>query len=346
MPDSSALRELGYSPRWQALFKPYVTQGLTPARMIRSDRGSALIATPAGVVRAKFSARLSKSASSAADLPTVGDWVAALVPVGLDVPLVEVVLERASVITRGDPGNTSDTQVLAANIDTVFVVHPIDEPPSLRRIERELSVAWDSGATPVVVLTKQDLCADPEAARAAVAAVALGAEVLVTNALAGNSTQPILEYISGHRTAVLVGPSGAGKSTIINALLGEQRQATREVRLSDGRGRHMTVTRELFQMPGGGVLIDTPGIRALGLTGSAEGIASAFPDIDQASRSCRFRDCTHTVEPGCAVRAAVESGGILPERLASYQKLMNEVQSAAAKTDVRLRSRSHRGKAG
>ena len=197
------------------------------------------------------------------------------------------------------------------------------------------------------MLTKQDLCADPEAARAAVAAVALGAEVLVTNALAGDSTQPILEYISGHRTAVLVGPSGAGKSTIINALLGEQRQATREVRVSDGRGRHTTVTRELFQMPGGGVLIDTPGIRALGLTGSAEGIVSAFPDIDQASRSCRFRDCTHTVEPGCAVRAAVESGGILPERLASYHKLMNEMQSAAAKTDVRLRwSRSHRGKAG
>ena len=344
MLDSSALRELGYSPRWQALFKPYVTQGLTPARMIRSDRGSALIATPAGVVHARFSARLLKSASSAADLPTVGDWVAALTSDDFDTPFVEAVLERASVITRGDPGNTSDIQVLAANIDTVFVVHPIDEPPNLRRIERELSVAWDSGATPVVVLTKQDLCADPEAARAAVAAVALGAEVLVTNALAGNSTQPILEYVSGHRTAVLVGPSGAGKSTIINALLGEQRQATREVRLSDGRGRHMTVTRELFQMPGGGVLIDTPGIRALGLTGSAEGIASAFPDIDQASRSCRFRDCTHTVEPGCAVRAAVESGELLPERLASYHKLMNEMQSAAAKTDVRLRSRSHRGR--
>ncbi len=272
--------------------------------------------------------------------------MAALTSDDFDTPFVEAVLERASAITRGDPGNTSDTQVLAANIDTVFVVHPIDEPPNLRRVERELSVAWDSGATPVVVLTKQDLCADPEAARAAVASVALGAEVLVTNALAGDSTQPILEYISGHRTAVLVGPSGAGKSTIINALLGEQRQATREARVSDGRGRHTTVTRELIQMPGGGVLIDTPGIRALGLTGSVEGIASAFPDIDQASRSCRFRDCTHTVEPGCAVQAAVESGELLTERLASYHKLMREVQSAAAKTDVRLRSRLHRGKAG
>jgi ribosome biogenesis GTPase len=279
-----------------------------------------------------------KSASGAAELPTVGDWVAALASDDLDAPLIEAVLKRASAITRGDPGNTSDIQVLAANIDTVFVVHPIAEPPNLRRIERELSVAWDSRAAPVVVLTKADLCADPDAARAAVESVALGADVLVTNALAVDGAQAILQYISGHRTAVLVGPSGAGKSTIINALLGEQRQATCEVRVSDGRGRHTTVTRELIQMPDGGVLIDTPGLRALGLTGSEEGIASAFPDIEQTSRSCRFRDCTHTVEPGCAVRAAVESGLLLPERLASYHKLMREAQLVAAQTAVRLRA--------
>jgi ribosome biogenesis GTPase len=338
LPDFPALRVIGYSPRWQALFEPHVAQGLTPARVVRSDRGSALIATPAGVVRAKLSLRLLKSASGAAELPTVGDWVAALASDDLDAPLIEAVLERASAITRGDPGNTSDIQVLAANIDTVFVVHPIAEPPNLRRIERELSVAWDSRAAPVVVLTKADLCADPDAARAAVESVALGADVLVTNALAVDGAQAILQYISGHRTAVLVGPSGAGKSTIINALLGEQRQATCEVRVSDGRGRHTTVTRELIQMPDGGVLIDTPGLRALGLTGSEEGIASAFPDIEQTSRSCRFRDCTHTVEPGCAVRAAVESGLLLPERLASYHKLMREAQLVAAQTAVRLRA--------
>ncbi len=137
---------------------------------------------------------------------------------------------------------------------------------------------------------------------------------------------------------MLVGPSGAGKSTLINSLLGEQRQATREVRVSDGRGMHTTVTRELIQMPGGGVLIDTPGLRAFGLTGSEEGIASVFPEIEQASRSCRFRDCTHNDEPGCAVQAAVESGTLPPERLASYHKLMREAQVVAAKADVRLRS--------
>ena len=199
----------------------------------------------------------------------------------LDAPLIEAVLERASAITRGDPGKTSDVQVLAANIDTVFVVHPIAEPPNLRRIERELSAAWDSGAVPVVVLTKADLSADPDAARLAVEAVALGADVLAMNALAGEGIRPILGYISDHRTAVLVGPSGAGKSTLINSLLGEQRQATREVRVSDGSGMHTTVARELIQMPGGGVLIDTPGLRAFGLTGSEEGITSVFPEIER-----------------------------------------------------------------
>ncbi len=346
MPDTSPLQALGYSPRWQALFEPYVAQGLTPARVIRGDRGSLLVATPEGVVRAKPSARLLRSANGVADLPAVGDWVAVLVSDDLDAPLIEAVLERASAITRSDPGGTSDIQVLAANIDTVFVVHPIAEPPNLRRIERELSVAWDSGAVPVVVLTKADLSAEPEAARAAVESVALGADVLVMNALAGDGIQPILRYISDHRTAVLVGPSGAGKSTLINSLLGEQRQATCEVRVSDGRGMHTTVARELIQMPGGGLLIDTPGLRAFGLTGSEEGIASVFPEIDQASRSCRFRDCTHNDEPGCAVQAALESGTLPSERLASYHKLMGEAQFAAEKTDVRLRAEKNRkGKA-
>jgi ribosome biogenesis GTPase len=311
--------------------------------VIRGDRGSLLIATSDGVVHARPSARLLKSAGSAADLPAVGDWVAALASgPHLDAPLIEAVLARKSAITRGDPGKTSDIQVLATNIDTVFVVHPIAELPNLRRIERELSVAWDSGAVPVVVLTKEDLSADPVAARAAVESVSLGADVLVMNALAGDGIQPILGYISDHRTAVLVGPSGAGKSTLINSLLGEQRQATREVRVSDGRGMHTTVARELIQMPGGGVLIDTPGLRAFGLTGSEEGITSVFPEIALASRSCRFRDCTHNDEPGCAVLGAVESGTLPSERLASYHKLMREAQLVGVRAEAFLRAEKAR----
>jgi ribosome biogenesis GTPase / thiamine phosphate phosphatase len=337
--DLSQLIALGYSSRWEALFEPYAAEGLLPARVIRGDRGSFLVATPDGVVHAKPSSRLVKSVSSSAELPAVGDWVAVLASAEhAGAPLIEAVLPRASAITRAGPGGTSDVQVLAANIDTVFVVHPIADPPNLRRIERELSVAWDSGAVPVVLLTKADLSADSEGARAAVEAIALGAAVLVVNALAGDGIERILEYITDQRTAVLVGPSGAGKSTIINSLLGEQRQTTHAVRESDGRGMHTTVAREVIQMPGGGVLIDTPGLRAFGLTGSEEGIASVFPEVAQFGGSCRFRDCTHNGEPGCAVQAAVESGAIPPERLASYHKLMGEAQSAAAQADARERS--------
>ena len=340
--DIPELQALGYSPRWHALFEPLIGRGLTPARVIRNDRGSVLIATPGDIVRAQPSAHLLKSARGSTAMPTVGDWVAVLLDGDLDVATIDAVLERASAITRGDPGKASDIQVLAANIDTAFIVHPIADPPNLRRIERELSLAWDSGAVPVVVLTKADLCADPEEARLAVASVTPGVDVLVTNALSGESADLLLAYITGQRTAVLVGPSGAGKSTLINALLGERRQATREVRIGDGRGRHTTIARELIQMPSGGLLIDTPGLRALGLTGSEEGIASVFPDIERYAQSCRFRDCAHDGEPGCEVQAAVESGALPPERLDSYHKLMREAQVAAAKTDARLRAAEDR----
>ena len=342
MAEIGALRALGYTARWEALFEPYIADGLTPARVIRGDRGSALIATPGGIGRAQPSARLSKAARGGAGMPATGDWVAVETDADLEMPLIQAVLERASAITRGDPGKASEVQVLAANIDTVFVVHPIADPPNLRRVERELSLAWDSGAIPVVVLTKADLSADPEAARTAVESVALGVDVLVTNALSGESAELLLASITGDRTAVLVGPSGAGKSTLINALLGEQRLATREVRIGDGRGRHTTVARELIPMPHGGVLIDTPGLRALGMTGSEEGIASVFPDIERLAGSCRFRDCAHEGEPGCAVQAAVESGALPPERLASYHKLLAEAQEATAKADGRLRAERER----
>lgn len=338
MTDTTGLEALGYSPRWQALYRPYAAEGLRLARVIRSDRGSVLAATAEGLLRAKPSARLLKAAKGPEDLPAAGDWVAVQTRDDLDVSLIEAVLDRASAIARGGAGKSSDSQVLAANVDTVFIVHPIAEAPNLRRIERELSLAWDSGATPVIVLAKSDLSDDADAALESIATVAMGVDVLVTSSLTGDGVRPLLDYVSDHRTAVLVGPSGAGKSTLVNALLGEERQATREVRVSDGRGRHTTVSRELIQMPGGGILIDTPGLRSLGLTGSEEGVTSAFPEIEEVARSCRFSDCTHGEEPGCAVRAAIESGAIAEERLASYHKLLREAQVAAIKTDARLKT--------
>lgn len=341
MDQDAGLEALGLSPRWEALFEPYARRGLLLGRVVRSDRGSCLVATASGTMRATPSSGLRKGATGASDLPAVGDWVALLAPDDLDVPLIEAVLDRSGAISRGDPGKGSDVQVLAANVDTVFVVQPIADSPNLRRIERELSLAWDSGGVPVVVLSKADLSSDAEGARVEVESVAFGVDVLTTNALAGDGIEPLFGYLDGHRTAVLIGPSGAGKSTLLNALLGYERQDTREVRVSDGRGRHTTVTRELVPVAGG-VLIDTPGLRALGLTGSDEGIASAFPDIEEAAGACRFGDCTHMDEPGCGVRAAVDAGTIPAERLGSYHKLLRESEVAAAKTDARLRAEEER----
>jgi len=342
MSDSPALRPLGYSPRWQALFAPFEGADRFPARVVRSDRGSALIATPEGLSRATPSTSLVKAAFGAMDLPAVGDWVVVHAPPGIDVPLIEAVLARTSAITRGDPGEPSVVQILAANVDTVFLVHPIDAEPNLRRIERELSLVWDSGAVPAIVLTKADACSAPDAALAAVEAVAIGCEVLVTSAVTGLGVSALPRCVEDGKTAVLLGPSGAGKSTLINALLGESRQETSEVRTSDHRGRHTTVARELVQLPGGGILIDTPGLRALALTGSDAGIAATFPEIEEAARACRFRDCTHNDEPGCAVRAAVESGQLPASRLANYHKLLREAEVAAMKTDSRLRAEEAR----
>lgn len=342
MSDIPALHPLGYSPRWQALFAQFEGTDTYPARIVRTDRGSALIAAPDGVFRAKPSTALVKAARGPVDLPAVGDWVVTRAPRGIDVPLIDAVLTRASAITRGDPGEPSVVQILAANVDTVFLVHPIDAEPNLRRIERELSLVWDSGAVPAIVLTKADASAAPDAALAAVEAVAIGCEVHVTSAVTGLGMDSLSGYVGDRKTAVLLGPSGAGKSTLINALLGESRQETREVRISDHRGRHTTVARELIQLPGGGILIDTPGLRALALTGSEAGIASTFPEIEKAARACRFRDCTHKDEPGCAVRAAVESGELPASRLANYHKLLREAEVAAMKTDSRLRAEETR----
>jgi ribosome biogenesis GTPase len=338
---TNRLKELGYSARWEALFDEHVRSGLRPGRIVRTDRGSALVATEWDVVRAKPSARLLKAACGPLDLPAVGDWVALLAADDLDVPLIEIVLDRVSAIVRGDSGGTSDVQVLAANVDVVFVVHPIAQPPNLRRIERELSLAWDSGARPVVVLTKADLSPDAETALRDVQEVALGVDVVAVNALAGDGIEPLVELTGDHRTAVLIGPSGAGKSTLVNALLGRNRQATREVRVSDGRGRHTTVAREVIPIPGA-ILIDTPGLRALGLSGSEGGIAAAFSDIEHLAASCRFRDCRHVEEPGCAVLAAVDSGVLPQDRLDSYHKLIREAEVVAARTDARLRADEER----
>ncbi len=335
------LEHLGLNDRVRALAAEHEERGLRLARVMRSDRGSVLAQAEDGVVRIEPSPRLYRE-SAPDELPAVGDWVLYDPASTHENPFIEAVLPRSSAFMRGDPGKAATSQVLAANIDTVFVVHPIAEGPNLRRIERELALAWESGAVPVVVLTKSDLAEDATAAGESVAEIALGADVLVTSAVDGTGAEELDAYVGPGRTVALVGPSGAGKSTLINMLTGSATQATAEVRSADGRGRHTTVARELVPLPGGGVLVDTPGLRSVALTDSAEGVETAFADIAELARACRFADCTHESEPGCAVIEAVEAGTLPAERLASYHKLQREAVVAAMKTDVRLRQEETR----
>jgi ribosome biogenesis GTPase len=342
MDETPTLEDLGYSDRWRALFADHAEADLLPARVVRVDRGSVLVATAEEVLRAEASARLRREARGPEDFPAVGDWVTLDLAESHEVALVEGVLPRSSAITRGEPGSGSGVQVIAANVDTVFVVHPLGDEPNVRRIERELAIAWDSGAVPVVVLTKADLSDDAEVARERVEASALGVDVVVTSVVTGAGMDELASRAGEGRTIALIGPSGAGKSTLVNALVGEERQATGEVREGDRKGRHVTVAREIVSLPSGGVLLDTPGLREIAVVDAGDGIEAAFPDIEALAADCRFRDCTHSGEPGCGVAAGIERGELGQERLDSFHKLRRESRAAAMKTDARLRAEEAR----
>ena len=307
-PSFDALVTLGWDERVAALYASEASADHQPARVGRVDRDRCTVRTASGQLRA------------AADiLPTTGDWVALRMEPR---PAVEVILSRWSALER-------EGQLLAANIDVVFVVAALDRPLNLNRIERELVLAWDSGARPVVVLTKADAVPDAEVLSKTVSARAVGTDVLLTSSSDGRGVDSVLSHLRPNRSAVLLGPSGAGKSTLVNRLLSEDAQAIGDVRAGDHKGRHTTSSRHLLIVPGGGVLIDTPGLRSVGLTGAEGGVALAFPDVDAIAEGCRFRDCRHSGEPGCAVVAAVAERRLDTERVASYVKLQGELEESA-----------------
>ena len=310
-----ALLPFGWSERVLALFNALPDSRLDPARVVRVERSNCVAVFADGTERLLH----------AAVLPAVGDWVAVRDDVVRDV------LPRWSTLARTDPAG--GVQVLAANVDLVVITAPADRL-SPARVERELAVAWDSGAQPVVALTKIDLGDDDVAGNLQNRLV--GVEVIPTSVVTGHGVAELAERLRPHRTAVLLGPSGAGKSTLANALLGADVLATGEVRAADQRGRHTTTSRQLVAVPGGGVLIDTPGLRSLGLAGDVP-IEHAFPEIDELARACRFSDCRHEVEPDCAVLAAVEDGALDADRLASFRKLKREVAADARRSDPLLR---------
>lgn len=296
---------LGWDEQVATLYESIAGSTHLPARVSRVDRDRCSVHTASGKLRA-----------TAPVLPATGDWVVVRPEPR---PTVEHILPRRSTLERAG-------QVLAANVDVVLVVASLDRPLNLNRVERELVLAWDSGARPVVVLTKADTAPDAAELARTVAARAVGVEVLLTSAATGQGLDAVLAQLRPNRSAVFLGPSGSGKSTLVNGLLEEDRQAIGEVRAGDHKGRHTTSSRHLLVVPGGGVLIDTPGLRSVGLEGADGGVAMTFPDVEEMAESCRFRDCIHSGEPGCEVVAAVADGRLDRDRVASYRKLQAELE--------------------
>jgi ribosome biogenesis GTPase / thiamine phosphate phosphatase len=317
-----ALVAFGWSERVAALYYSHPARHMScPARVTRVERSACTIVDRSGVERL---VRLTAPVA-------VGDWVVA----GPD--RVQALLPRWSSLERQDP-DSAQAQVLAANVDLVLVTVPADRP-NAARAERELTLAWESGARPVVVLTKTDLGGEQLADELALRLV--GADMVATSAATGAGVDQLAALVGPGQTAVFLGPSGAGKSALTNALVGEDCRATAAVRAQDHRGRHTTSSRQLLALVSGGVLIDTPGLRSLGLM-SAEGIGEVFPDVDEYASACRFRDCHHGDEPGCAVTAAVVGGELAAERLASYRKLAREAAAEQRRTDPLARREAQR----
>jgi ribosome biogenesis GTPase len=338
---STALLRLGWTTALADAFAPFAAQGLFPARVALEHTHIYRVIGEAGESLARVSGRLRHRAHARADFPAVGDWVAVHPPERSGDSRIVAVLPRRSRFSRRAAGDPTEEQVVAANIDTVFLVAGLDGDFNPRRLERYLLVASESGAAPVVVLNKADIVADPEAMAHSVRASVGSIPVHVVSCRVPGAVDVLRPYLGVGQTGALLGSSGVGKSTIVNQLIGYDLLKTEEVRDSDSRGRHTSTARQLIPLPEGGVLIDTPGMRELQLWESGD-VATAFEDIDALSARCKFRDCRHRQEPGCAVADAVATGALLPGRLESYHKLQDEQAHHARQVDQRAQIEERR----
>jgi ribosome biogenesis GTPase len=331
-----SLEALGWNQFFAEAFAPYEPEGLIPGRVAVQERGGVVLFTATGTLRAEVANRLAREGGQV----VAGDWVAAEQLLGEDRAIVRAVLPRRSRFARKEPWLTEE-QVVAANVDTVFLVTDCGRDFKPRRLERYLTAAWDSGAAPVIVLTKSDLAADVSATVAEAEAIAFAVPVHAVSSVTGDGLGELDPYLLPGRTVALLGSSGVGKSTLVNRLLGQDLLATAELR-RDGRGRHTTTHRELVHLPGGALLLDTPGMRELQLWADESALDETFADVVELARECRFSDCAHGQEPGCAVRAALGNGSLPQIRWESYSKLQRELRALAVKQDVRLRSEARK----
>jgi ribosome biogenesis GTPase len=323
----------GWSEALQNEFAPYAAQGFAPARVVAHHRGLWRVVTAEGEVAGRLSGRFALDAAPG-DYPVVGDWLA--VSAAGDTPdvVIHALLPRKSVFSRRAAGGEG-VQIVAANVDVAFLVAALNDDRNPRRLERYLVAARESGAAPVIVLTKADLSAAPEEDARRIAEIAGGAPVVTLSAIKGDGLAALDAWLAPGKTAALLGSSGAGKSTLLNALAGNVLMDTGAIRESDARGRHTTTHRELFRLPSGALLIDTPGMRELGLLAVEEGLDASFADVTVLFPDCRFGDCTHVNEPGCAVLAALADHSLSDERWRAYLKLQRELDFAATKDDPR-----------
>lgn len=329
------LIELGWNSLLQQHYEPYQERGYSVGRVMTEHRQIYDITTTSGEVLGELAGKLRFTASERTDLPAVGDWVVMKEEGGR--AIIQAVLPRKSKFSRNVAGAVTEEQIVAANIDTVFLVMALNQDFNLRRMERYLLLAWESGANPVVVLSKSDLSDDAERQAEQVQAIAPGVPVHTISALRTEGVHMLEAYLVQGITIALIGSSGAGKSTLINSLAGQELQRVNEIRHGDGRGKHTTTHRELIVLPQGGVIIDTPGMRELQLNASDDGLSAAFEDIERLSDACRYRDCKHRREPGCAIQSAIASGELDIKRYQNYVKMEKELAYAIRRENDKSR---------